>query len=151
MNILHALQSFLRHTAGRQPEPEYNLVAKRPSLPVSSILRDLDEIFGLSLSAVGRIISSGNTIPHDEMIAEMLEWAKGADSEFAESRYVPRLEALLTVVQALDGHTGLNDDLEQILMQRLPKSLDPAQRSLAVCIQQDDIATLTRVCQPLQP
>ncbi|GAC1371934.1 MAG: hypothetical protein NVSMB39_6060 [Candidatus Saccharimonadales bacterium] len=142
MKFLQSLQGVLQPKSRRKLEPDFNLVARRPDPPVASILRDLDEIFGLSLTDVGNIISSGTTTPREEIIAGMLEWAKGANSEFAKSKYFPRLQMLRALAQAMSGHLKIDSNLERALSQPLPASIDPTRRSIASYIQSDDFTTL---------
>lgn len=144
------LHTLLRFIAARQDaEPDYAEQPKRPDPPVSGILRRLDNAFGLSLGAVGWIISSGNTIPHDEVMEGMLEWAKGSNSEFEKSHYFPRLQALLRVAEAMSGHFGLDGRLERALTGPLPASLDEDQRSVAYYIQADDFAAIDQIIERL--
>lgn len=146
MQAVQRLKLFFGWSGGkRRPLPEEIAAARRPSLPVASILRDLDEIFGLDLKMVGQIISSGNTISREEIYANMLEWAQGANSEFAKSKYMPRLVALLDIVQVLWHDFAWHDVLPQALVNPLPQSVDAQRRSIAGIIQADDYGALDSV------
>ena len=118
-------------------------------LLVASMLRELDENYGLDLKTVGLIISSGKTLPREEILAHMLEWTQGFDSEFDEAKYFPRLEALVKIVRAMWPDPQWHDILAQALINPLPATADPPRRSIASLIQADDFAAISRIEQAL--